>query len=172
MLCRVSLTRKSARFPLSQVSRSCTEPLTKKAWRLIRGRSIKNVSRADFRQQAQLVHILIADDHKAVRDNLRSFLNEQQPYWEVSEASNWQEAIDLFRKTTPDVAVLDIVMMPVGGVAAAYEIRRINPDAKVVFISGHYAPVDYQAIVKTKLVRSHSRKRADGGLVATDHRVE
>ena len=85
-----------------------------------------------------MVRILIADDHKSVRDNLRSLLKHHQPLWEVSEASDGQEAVELFRKTIPDVAVLDIVMDPVGGIAAAYEIQRINPASKIIFISNHY----------------------------------
>ena len=85
-----------------------------------------------------MVHILIADDHKAVRDNLRSLVNKQQPNWKLSEAANGQEALDLFRKAPPDVAVLDIVMEPVGGIAAAYEIQRSHPGTKIIFISNHY----------------------------------
>ncbi len=96
------------------------------------------------------MHILIADDHKLVRENLRSVLREQQPCWEVSEASNGQEAVELFRRTSPDVAVLDIVMEPVGGVAAAYEIQRINPTSKIIFISNHYNI--RQASVVTRLL--------------------
>jgi DNA-binding NarL/FixJ family response regulator len=95
-----------------------------------------------------MVRILIADDHKSVRDNLRSALNEQQPQWEVSEASDGQEAVDLFRKAAPNVAVLDIVMMPMGGVAAAYEMRRIDPKAKIILISGHYAPGEASLITR------------------------
>ena len=95
-----------------------------------------------------MVRVLIADDHKAVRDSLRSVLNAQQPQWEISEASNGQEAVDVFRKAAPDVAVLDIVMMPVGGVAAAYEMRRIDPKAKIILISGHYAPGDASIITR------------------------
>lgn len=94
------------------------------------------------------MRVLIADDHKSVRDNLRSMLNEQQPQWEISEASDGQEAVDLFRESAPDVAVLDIVMMPVGGVAAAYEMRRIDPKAKIVLISGYYAPGDASIITR------------------------
>lgn len=97
-----------------------------------------------------MVHILLADDHKPVRDNLRSLISQHQPYWEVSEAANGQEAIEQFRRVRPDVVVLDIVMMPVGGVAAAHEIRRINPEAKIIFISGHYAPGE--AAVVTRLL--------------------
>jgi len=95
-----------------------------------------------------MVHVLIADDHKAVRDNLRSVLNEQQPQWRISEASDGQEAVDVFRNAAPDVAVLDIVMMPMGGVAAAYEMRRIDPKVKIILISGHYAPGDASIIVR------------------------
>ena len=94
------------------------------------------------------MHILIADDHGPVRDQLRSVLQKYQPEWEISEASNGNEAIELYRKTTPDVAVLDIVMSPMGGVAAAYEIRRINSDAKIIFISGHYTMRDASVVTR------------------------
>jgi DNA-binding NarL/FixJ family response regulator len=95
-----------------------------------------------------MVHVVVADDHKVVRDSLRSLLSEHQPFWEVSEASSGGEAVELFRKAAPDVAVLDIVMQPMGGVAAAYEIRRINPNAKIVFISSHYAPGEASTITR------------------------
>ena len=84
------------------------------------------------------MHILIADDHKAVRDNLRLLLKEQQPHWQLSEAANGKEVIELFRRITPDVAVLDIVMEPIGGIAAAYEIQRTHPATKIIFMSNHY----------------------------------
>ena len=85
-----------------------------------------------------MVHVLIADDHKFVRDNLRALVAQQQPTWKVSEASNGPEAVELSRKSSPDVAVLDIVIEPLGGVAAAFDIREIDPAAKIVFISSHY----------------------------------
>ena len=84
------------------------------------------------------MHVLIADDHKFVRNTLRALLKKQEPHWEVSEAADGHEAVEVFRKATPDVAVLDIVMDPLGGVAAAYEIKRIDPAAKIIFISSHY----------------------------------
>jgi DNA-binding NarL/FixJ family response regulator len=57
-----------------------------------------------------LMHILIADDQQFVRTTLHSLLKNQHPHWEVSEASDGQEAVEVYRKSTPDVAVLDIVM--------------------------------------------------------------
>src|SRR5579883_1356764 len=94
------------------------------------------------------MHILIADDHGPVRDQLRSVLRKSQPHWEISEAADGSEAIEVFRKAAPDVAVLDIVMAPVGGVAAAYEIRRINSNAKIIFISGHYTMRDASIVTR------------------------
>ena len=42
-----------------------------------------------------ILHILIADDHKVVRDTLRSLLKEQRPLWEVSEAADGHEAVEV-----------------------------------------------------------------------------
>jgi DNA-binding NarL/FixJ family response regulator len=112
-----------------------------------------------------VVHVLIADDHKFVRDNLRSLLEEQQPFWEFSEASNGQEAVEIFRKTTPDVAVLDIVMQPMGGVAAAYEIRRIDPAAKIIFISSHYTMGDASVITRLLGAGAFVQKAETGKLL-------
>jgi DNA-binding NarL/FixJ family response regulator len=92
----------------------------------------------NLRAGRSTMHVLIADDHKSIRENLRWLLKEQQPRWRLSEAANGQEALKFFRKTSPDVAVLDIVMAPMGGIAAAYEIRRTHPGTKIIFISNHY----------------------------------
>jgi len=94
------------------------------------------------------MHILIADDQQFVRTTLHSLLKHRNPHWEISEASNGQEALELYRKTTPDVVILDIVMSPMNGVAAAYEMRRIDPSAKIVFISSHYTPGDASVIAR------------------------
>jgi DNA-binding NarL/FixJ family response regulator len=63
-----------------------------------------------------------------------------------------REAVEVFRSVAPDVAVLDIVMEPMGAVAAAYEIRRIAPTAKIILISSHFTPS--QASVFSRLFGS------------------
>ena len=82
--------------------------------------------------------VLIVDNQKFVRDALISLLAAKEPYWELSEAANGHEAVELVRKTTPEAVVLDIVMDGMGGVAAAYDIQAIAPETKIVFISTHY----------------------------------
>src|SRR5207302_9192217 len=82
--------------------------------------------------------VIIVDNQKFVRDALFSLLAAKEPYWELSEAANGHEAVELVRKTTPEAVVLDIVMDGMGGVAAAYDIQAIAPETKIVFISSHY----------------------------------
>jgi hypothetical protein len=48
------------------------------------------------------MRVLIVDDQQFVRDTLRSLFTEQQPHWDLSEASNGLEAVELFRKAAPD----------------------------------------------------------------------
>jgi DNA-binding NarL/FixJ family response regulator len=58
--------------------------------------------------------------------------------WILCEAQNGKVAVDLAKKKCPDVVVLDLVMPVMGGLAAAYEIGKIAPQTKIVFISSHY----------------------------------
>jgi NarL family two-component system response regulator LiaR len=83
-------------------------------------------------------HILIVDDHEFVREALCNLIKIDEPAWQLSEATDGKEAVEIFRKIEPEVVVLDIVMDGMNGVAAAYEMRKIAPGAKFVFISNHY----------------------------------
>ena len=92
--------------------------------------------------------VLIVDDQKFVRDALRDLLAAKEPYWELSEAANGHEAVDLVRRTTPEVVVLDIVMDGMGGVAAACEIQAIAPETTIVFVSTHYKAGEASVITR------------------------
>jgi len=83
--------------------------------------------------------ILVADDQKFVRQTLRSLLT-QQPHWRVYEAENGKVALERVRQEKPQVAVLDIVMPEMNGIEAAYEIRQLAPETKIILISSHYTP--------------------------------
>ena len=86
-----------------------------------------------------MTQILVVDDQNFVRKTIRSMIAAKSA-WKVCEAENGKVAVDVTKKKQPDVVVLDIVMPVMGGLAAAYEIGKIAPDAKIVFISSHYTP--------------------------------
>src|SRR5438477_921946 len=81
--------------------------------------------------------ILIADDEKLVRNTLRSLLSDKANC-KVYEAADGQAAVEETRRVKPDVAILDIVMPVMSGIEAAYEVRRLAPDTKIILMSSHY----------------------------------
>ena len=82
------------------------------------------------------VRILIADDHEAVRRGLRSALLGAG--WQVcGEATNGREAIAKAMELHPDLVVLDVSMPLMGGLEAAPQILRSEPNIKVVIFTMH-----------------------------------
>jgi DNA-binding NarL/FixJ family response regulator len=83
------------------------------------------------------IKVLLADDHKIVRDGLRSLLEKDGRLEVVGEAPNGQVAVDLFRDLTPDIVVMDIGMPVMNGIEATERIIENHPDAKVLALSMH-----------------------------------
>ena len=96
---------------------------------------------------ANLAKILIADDEPLVRTTLRSLLTEKA-HCKVYEAANGQAAVDETRRVKPDVALLDIVMPVMSGIEAAYEMRRLAPETKIILMSSHYTPEEAAVLAR------------------------
>lgn len=71
--------------------------------------------------------ILIADDHSVVRHGLATLLKYEKDFDVVGEAADGATAVALAKETTPDVAVLDLRMPALDGVAATRAIRWETP---------------------------------------------
>ena len=83
------------------------------------------------------IRILLADDHRILREGLRSLLAQEQDLLVAGEASDGEEVVRLARELQPDVVILDVVMPGVDGVEAARQIRASAPSAKIVALSMH-----------------------------------
>jgi|ERR1700751_2676036 DNA-binding NarL/FixJ family response regulator len=83
--------------------------------------------------------VLLVDDTALVRNTLRALL-EQHSFEICGEASDGKEAVDKARELNPDIVILDINMPVMNGVRAALEIRRIAPEAAILFLTAHAIP--------------------------------
>lgn len=83
------------------------------------------------------VKILLADDHRIVRDGLRSLIEKQPGLKVVCEAADGRTAVKLAAELKPDLVVLDLTMPGLSGLAAARQILAAQPRVKVLVLSMH-----------------------------------
>jgi two-component system NarL family response regulator len=81
------------------------------------------------------IRILVAEDHLVARVGVSTIVNMQPDMTVVAEASNGQQAVELFRKHRPDVTLLDMRMPGMGGVEAATAIRAEFPAARMIALT-------------------------------------
>jgi two-component system chemotaxis response regulator CheY len=80
------------------------------------------------------INVLIADDLKFIKLVLRELL-EKAGFRVVGEASNGEEAVELYQDKRPDVVLMDITMPKMDGLAALKQILKFDPQAKVIMCS-------------------------------------
>jgi two-component system, NarL family, response regulator NreC len=81
------------------------------------------------------IRVLLADDHKIMREGLRSLLTLQQGIKVIAEADNGHAAVRLCRELSPDVVMIDITMSDLNGIETTRRILLECPDAKVIALS-------------------------------------
>lgn len=77
------------------------------------------------------VRLLLADDDAAVRSLLASYARATVESFEVLEASDGAEAVQLGLQQRPQIAVLDVDMPRLGGIEAAITLRELQPPMRV-----------------------------------------
>ena len=83
------------------------------------------------------IRIVLADDHKIVRDGLRKLLDQEVGIEVIGEASTGRKTIELTQELVPDVVVMDITMPGLNGIEATSKIKKEIPSTKVLCLSMH-----------------------------------
>lgn len=86
---------------------------------------------------SETIHVLLADDHPALRLGLRVLLERAPDVELVGEAEDGAEALALVKASRPDVVVLDCELPEMEGVEVAQEIRRRNLPVRVLALSSY-----------------------------------
>jgi DNA-binding NarL/FixJ family response regulator len=94
------------------------------------------------------VRVLIADDHRLMREGTAALLRADQRIEVVALARDGREAIALALRTRPDVALLDLKMPEVGGIEACAALNARLPAVRVVILTVSEAEPDLRAALR------------------------
>ena len=95
-------------------------------------------------QAVRPVRLVLADDHRMLREGLRRSL-EGEGFDVLGEAADGAAAVQLAEELRPDVVLMDVSMPILDGVEATRQVRRVAPDVQVVILTMH---ADQEVLVR------------------------
>ncbi len=81
-----------------------------------------------------MARILVVDDELAIRDMLKRMLERQEH--EVSLAEDGKQALKIIDSFSPQILITDLIMPEKEGIETILEVRKRNPQIKIIAISG------------------------------------
>jgi NarL family two-component system response regulator LiaR len=82
------------------------------------------------------IRIVLADDHTLFREGLKTILASQKDIEIVGEAANGLEAVEMTRKLTPDLLLLDIKMPKLDGLQVIDALKKKSPPTRILVLTG------------------------------------
>ncbi len=86
---------------------------------------------------ADMIRILLVDDHAVLRAGLRALLDAEDDMTVVGEAATGEEGVDLAKLKKPDVVVMDLSMPGIGGLEATRQIAALEQDTRILVLTMH-----------------------------------
>ncbi|TDJ16468.1 MAG: response regulator transcription factor [Gammaproteobacteria bacterium] len=84
-----------------------------------------------------MTRVLLADDHKILRQGLRTLLEQEKDIQVVGEADNGRLSVELTGELAPDVVIMDVAMPDLNGIDATRRITEADPRTRVLALSMH-----------------------------------
>ena len=86
---------------------------------------------------AEIIHVILADDHTLVRAGIRALLEKIPEVEVVGEAGDGREVLDLVKAKQPELVVMDIAMPGLNGLEATERMARDFPNVRIIMLSMH-----------------------------------
>lgn len=86
------------------------------------------------------ISVLIADDHKLIRETWSYILNSDPRFHVIAECGDAADAVELAKNKRPNIILMDINMAPFSGFEATEKIRKYAPGSKIIGVSMHSQP--------------------------------
>lgn len=94
------------------------------------------------------IRLLLADDHRTVRESLRLMLEQQPDIEVIGEADNGRQAVQAAEKLQPDIVIMDIAMPEASGLIAARVMHQKCPAVKVVMLTRYSDDAYFQELMR------------------------
>lgn len=117
------------------------------------------------------VRLLLADDHRLMRQGLMSLILAEAGMEVVGEAENGKEVVALTAKLRPHIVIMDIAMPDLNGIEATRQIINANPQTKVIALSSHDSTQFVREMLSAGASAYLLKKRAYEELIQAIHEV-
>ncbi|GER87634.1 DNA-binding response regulator [Dictyobacter vulcani] len=88
--------------------------------------------------QEAAITVLLVDDHKLVRQGVRTFLELQPDIQVLAEADNGEVAIQLASQLKPAIVLMDMIMPGMNGIEATRRIRQVSPQSRIIILTSFH----------------------------------
>ena len=113
-----------------------------------------------------MISVIIADDHAVVRTGLAALLETEGDIEVVGLAQDGIEAVDIAARLRPDIAIIDLQMPRMNGVAATAEIAKVSPRTRVMALTTFSSSDDISAALEAGAVGAFMKTATETELIA------
>jgi two-component system response regulator NreC len=117
------------------------------------------------------IRLMLVDDHEVVRVGLKNFLQTQEDFDVVAEASDGEEAVTRAMATHPDVILMDITMPGVDGLEATRRLRVLCPKCLILALTVHDDKQYFMQMLAAGASGYITKQAAGDDLIAAIHAI-
>ena len=94
------------------------------------------------------IRVVVADDHPVVREGMIANVNPQRDMTVIAEASNGTEAVEVVKRESPDIVLLDLRMPGMDGLEVIAQLKTMNLPSKVIIVTTFESDEDVHRSIK------------------------